>query len=81
MDVIVGADICFWDDLTPILFNLIRRSQRAGVQKVIIADPNRSPFLALTARCKESLDGARVIQKSISRPVTHGVLGTDAMTS
>ena len=47
VDIVAGADICFWDELTPVLYNLIRRSLRAGVKQIIIADPGRSPFYAL----------------------------------
>jgi hypothetical protein len=38
-DVVLGADICFWDKLSPVLFNLIRRALRAGVQQVMIPAP------------------------------------------
>lgn len=50
-DVIIGADICFWDELSTTLFNLVNRAVRAGVKKIIIADPERSPFFELTERC------------------------------
>jgi predicted nicotinamide N-methyase len=46
-DVLVGADICFWDDLTPVLKRLINRALRAGVRMVLIADPGRQPFYDL----------------------------------
>ena len=41
---LLGADICFWDELSQQLFNLIRRAQGAGVSQTILADPCRSPF-------------------------------------
>jgi predicted nicotinamide N-methyase len=44
IDVIIGADICFWDKMVYPLKRLIRRALNAGVQLVIIADPGRSPF-------------------------------------
>ena len=31
VDIVVGADICFWDELTPVLYNLIRQIGRAHV--------------------------------------------------
>ncbi len=68
-DVILGADICFWDELTPILFNLIRRAGKAGVKQVIIGDPSRSPFTALANRCNEVYRNARVVSRSLTKPV------------
>ena len=43
-DVVIGADICFWDSLVDPLKKLIRRALRAGVRLVLIADPGRSSF-------------------------------------
>lgn len=51
LDMIVGADICFWDELSVEWFALIKRAASAGVKKVIIADPGRSPFFDLAERC------------------------------
>ncbi len=68
-DVLLGADICFWDELTPILFNLIRRARKAGVKQVIIGDPSRSPFTALAERCDETFRSARVVARSLNKPV------------
>ncbi len=69
-DVILGADICFWDELTPMLFNMINRAMKAGVQQVIIADPCRSPFTELTKRCEKKWgDNVEVVEKFLSRPV------------
>ena len=56
---LIGSDICFWDSMTKGLFNLTRRALRAGVKQVVIADPGRSPFLALADRCEKHFD-ARV---------------------
>jgi len=68
-DVILGADICFWDDMTAQLFNLIKRAQKAGVKQVMIADPCRPPFSALVSRCEEKLDQVTVLEKFLKRPV------------
>lgn len=64
---IVGADICFWDELTPVLFNLIRRSFQAGVRKVVIADPGRPPFYALAERCDEKWR-TEILERRTSTP-------------
>lgn len=44
VDVLIGADICFWDKMVDPLKRLILRALRAGVELVLIADPGRSPF-------------------------------------
>ena len=44
IDVVIGADICFWDSMVDPLKRLILRALRAGVQQVIIADPGRPTF-------------------------------------
>jgi predicted nicotinamide N-methyase len=46
-DVLVQADICFWDNLAPVLKKLINRALKAGVRMVLIADPGRQPFYDL----------------------------------
>jgi predicted nicotinamide N-methyase len=52
-DVIVGGDICFWDELTDEWFAMLKRAAQAGVKKLILADPGRSPFFALIDKCIE----------------------------
>ena len=64
---IIGSDICFWDEMTEPLFNLIDRSLRSGVQKILIADPGRPPFWELTEKCAETFD-SEVITRSIYKP-------------
>ena len=67
-DVIIGADICFWDELSQQLFNLIRRAQGAGVLQTILADPCRSPFETLAARSAAAFKSVERIEAGISRP-------------
>ena len=50
-DVIVGGDICFWDELTDEWFALLKRAASAGVKKLVLADPGRQPFLDLVDKC------------------------------
>jgi len=47
IDVLLGADICFWDHMVKPLKNLITRAQKAGVKQILISDPVRSPFEGL----------------------------------
>lgn len=50
-DIMIGADICFWESLTRIHYNLINRAFKSGVKQVIIADPGREPFFTLAEKC------------------------------
>jgi len=56
-DIILGADICFWDDMTGLLKNLILRAKKAGVKQVFISDPVRSPFESLCEYFTEKGEG------------------------
>jgi predicted nicotinamide N-methyase len=47
VDVLIGADICFWDRMTDALRRLIGRALKAGVKMVLISDPGRPPFETL----------------------------------
>ena len=47
VDVLIGADICFWDEMTDALRRLIGRALRAGVKMILISDPGRPPFQEL----------------------------------
>ena len=44
VDVLIGADICFWDKMVHHLKRLILRAQQSDVRLVLIADPGRAPF-------------------------------------
>ncbi len=44
VDVMIGADICFWNKLVKPVKRLINRALEVGVRQVLIADPGRSPF-------------------------------------
>ena len=46
-DILIGADICFWDSMVKPLIGLINKTLEAGVQSVYITDPGRSPFRLL----------------------------------
>ena len=49
--LLVGSDICFWDRMVRPLTNLVSRAMRAGVQRVVLADPGRTTFYELAERC------------------------------
>jgi len=65
---LVGSEICFWDEMTKPLYNLIRRALRAGVKRILIADPGRPPFLNLVDLCVDKLD-ADMFGHTITQPV------------
>ncbi len=51
-DLLIAADICFWDELVNPVFNLVNRAVKAGVKHIVIADPERSTFLEMARRCE-----------------------------
>ena len=60
-DILIAADVCFWDDLVRPVGNMVNRAVNAGVKLIVIADPERSPFLEMAERavdkhCGELLD-------------------------
>ncbi|MCP4666436.1 MAG: methyltransferase [Deltaproteobacteria bacterium] len=67
VDVLIGADICFWDNMIDPLKRLILRALRKGVRLVVIADPGRSPFHQL---CEYFLEkrGADALDWTTGRP-------------
>jgi predicted nicotinamide N-methyase len=69
-DLIVGGDICFWDELVEPLYQLIKNALEQGVGRIIIADPGRPPFLKLARRCRK-LHGGKLKSVSISTPRAH----------
>lgn len=66
-DIILGADICFWDNMTELLKNLILRAKKAGVKQVYISDPVRSPFENLCEYFNEKR-GGEVLDWTASKP-------------
>lgn len=48
---VIGADICFWDDMAQELAQLVDRAIDVGVETVLIADPGRPPFWEFADHC------------------------------
>jgi predicted nicotinamide N-methyase len=67
VDVIIGADICFWDSLVLPLKRLILKAMREKVKMVVIADPGRSPFDELAGYLQEKMEG-KVFDWEVQRP-------------
>ena len=67
VDLLFGADICFWDSMINPLKNLIRRALRSGVAKVLIADPGRPTFHELGEYFCEKM-GGEMLDWRVRRP-------------
>lgn len=50
IDLLVGGDICFWDELVKPVNKMIDKAIDAGVKQIIIADPERPTFHAMAER-------------------------------
>ena len=55
-DLVIGADICFWDAMSDLVFNLVRRAHRSGSTRVVMTDPGRPPFRAMAERAVHALE-------------------------
>lgn len=67
-DVLIAADILFWDELVDPVFNMVNRAVKAGVKHILIADPERSPFFDMARRCEDRYC-AEVIEWKIHSPI------------
>ncbi len=67
VDVLIGADICFWESMVDALTKLIRRAIGSQVPLILIADPGREPFekMGETFIKKQK---AEVLDWSVKRP-------------
>ena len=54
-DMVIGADVCFWDEMTQPLYQLCERAVKAGVPYIQISDPGRPPFWQLAELAHEHL--------------------------
>jgi predicted nicotinamide N-methyase len=50
-DMLIAADICFWDELVDPVYNMINRAVKAGVKHILVADPERPTFFEMAERC------------------------------
>ncbi len=68
-DMLIAADICFWDELVNPVCKMIDRAVDAGVKHIIIADPERSSFFTMALRCMHK-HYAELIEWEIQSPVS-----------
>lgn len=60
-DTLIAADVCFWDELVSPLCNMVNRAIKAGVGRIVIADPERPTFHEMASRCIDK-HGGEVLQ-------------------
>jgi predicted nicotinamide N-methyase len=51
-NLMIGADICFWEELAIKLECLFKKALKHGMKRILLADPGRQPFLDLAERCQ-----------------------------
>jgi len=67
-DMLIAADICFWDELVKPVTNMVNRAVKAGVKHILIADPERPTFHEMAERCAER-HCADLIDWNTSKPM------------
>ena len=67
IDIMIGADICFWDTMVDPLKRLIIRALGAGVQLVLIADPGRPTFDEVVKYFIKKRSG-EMLYRTVQRP-------------
>ena len=56
-DLLIGADICFWDELVDPVMAMITSAIEGGTKRIVIAEPQRAPFLAVCEHILEHFGG------------------------
>lgn len=73
-DLLIAADICFWDELVDPVYKMVNRAVKAGVKQIVIADPERPTFHEMAARCVDK-HCAELIEWETRSPIkAHGAL-------
>jgi predicted nicotinamide N-methyase len=73
-DMLIAADICFWDELVNPVSNMINRAISAGVKKIVIADPERSSFFEMAERAIDKHCGELLAWQSTGDVSASGAL-------
>lgn len=55
-DLVIGADICFWDHQADDLVTFVDTCIEADVSRLILSDPGRPPFYDACERIQDTLD-------------------------
>tara|TARA_R110002110_G_scaffold406421_1_gene626401 strand:+ start:217167 stop:217742 length:576 start_codon:yes stop_codon:yes gene_type:complete len=67
-DMLIAADICFWDELVKPVSNMVNRAVKAGVKHILIADPERPTFHEMAERCEKKFC-ADIVPWEVKSPV------------
>jgi predicted nicotinamide N-methyase len=55
-DMIIGADICFWDSMVDPLSELLERAMEAGIERALLTDPGRPTFRQVGEEFQQNYD-------------------------
>lgn len=66
-DMVIAADVCFWDSMVKPLYNLTRRAAQVGGVRVVMTDPGRPTFRSMAETCVDKL-GAEYDNWSVPHP-------------
>jgi predicted nicotinamide N-methyase len=55
--LVIGGDICFWDEMKKPVYKLVEKAIDSGVGQVIIADPGRPPFHKMAEKVIKRVGG------------------------
>ncbi|MGY8827187.1 MAG: class I SAM-dependent methyltransferase [Candidatus Latescibacterota bacterium] len=67
-DLVIGADICFRENMVEPILRLVERALKAGVHRIVLADPGRPSFRNLSSHCVDQLV-ARSMNWSVEEPL------------
>lgn len=73
-DLVIGSDICFWDQHTDVVLPLIQRLQRLNI-RTLIADPGRPPFIQVIDSLLAQPSGHSIAVENWSVPHPYNVHG------
>ena len=74
-DVMIGADICFWDSMVDPLRKLIKKALKNGVKQVFVADPGRPTFEKIVDHfCKQGIGKVYDWDTRRPRPIAGRIL-------
>lgn len=67
IDLLIGADICFWDEMPEQVIPMVDKALAARVRLILIADPGRSSFAKLADLCAARY-GASTVKHAVRKP-------------
>ncbi len=56
-DLLMAADICFWDELIDPVVDMVSSAIESGTKRIVIADPQRSPFISVCEKVLAEFGG------------------------